>query len=207
MGGLTAAGAWRMGGPGAEAAAKGDAVQDASLAFCWTSRALFARAMPGRKGLIQHGIPARPDSRPGESSDTASFQVRTEERLPEKGPGHGVQFGCGTLRAGLMPVANAGIAVVLWKASAERWRQEDFWTVTVPVSGVPSWHGTWRRREPGAPVFPNRETQHPAPGRPERLRLPALSLRFADLPPMAQGRNSASPGPLPFHTEAWKPGS
>jgi hypothetical protein len=177
------------------------------MAFCWPSRAMFALATPGKRGLIQHGIPVRPDSRPGDSPASANFHLRTEERLPEKGPRHGAQFGCGTLRAGLMPLANAGIAVVRWRTSAERWRREDFWTEAVPVSVVPSWHGTWVRRGPRAPVFPNRETHHPAPGRPERLRLPALSMRFTELPPMAQGRISASPGPLPFHTEAWKPGS
>ncbi len=166
MGGLTAAGAWRIGGSWTEAAAKGNLVLDAPMAFCWPSRAMFALATPGKRGLIQHGIPVRPDSRPGDSPASANFHLRTEERLPEKGPRHGAQFGCGTLRAGLMPLANAGIAVVRWRTSAERWRREDFWTEAVPVSVVPSWHGTWVRRGPRAPVFPNRETHHPAPGRP-----------------------------------------
>lgn len=201
-----AAGAWRTAEAPAGDEPGGALPRDRSLA-CWrTSGALCAIAVPRKEGLFRHSPPTRLDARLKEIPPTADFQAPSGGEVRTGRPAYDVRIRGRALQAGLLPLGRLELAAAPWRVAGESWRPEGRRTEICPVCGSPLWHGTVRRRGPQAPGFPHRAADCPAPVRPQRLRLPELSLRFSGLLLAARGRDSAVRGALSSPTDALKPG-
>lgn len=204
---LAAGEPWRAAGSGPEEALERSFVQQHSLARWRTSGAMPPGAIPGKRGLAQCRLPARPCSRSGSIPPAAWLEIRIAEELRTGGAARGMSFSCGALRAGLLPLDSPGTVGVLWKAAAGSWRQEESRTEAGPAPASALWRCKVVRFGPLVPGAPDREAGRPVPGRPQRLRLPGLSLRFAELPPPASGRDSAARSAASVPPDASRPAS